>query len=69
MAYQKCPKCGGTGKRFNAIPLTGNPWADMSIVGHNGLISISEAKGMDNTCPVCKGKMIISETTGKPPKY
>lgn len=68
MAYQKCPKCGGSGKEFNNLPSMGIPMVDIGNMAYNSLVAIQEAKGMKNICPVCKGKMIISELTGKPPK-
>lgn len=72
MGFQTCPKCDGSGKRFNPLPETSglaimiNAAATMPIPykDKDGNIKFHTS---DNTCPVCKGKMIISTETGKPP--
>lgn len=51
MSYQKCPLCEGFGK----VP---NP---------SDYYQSSSAWSPTITCPVCKGEMIIDETTGFPP--
>lgn len=51
MSYQKCPLCEGYGK----VPKTSDYYQS------------SSAWSPIITCPVCKGELIIDETTGLPP--
>jgi hypothetical protein len=70
--YELCPKCNGTGERYkkleetSALAMVLNFSLTMSIPykDKDGNIKFHIP---DNVCPVCKGKMIISSTTGLPP--
>lgn len=69
MSYQKCPKCKGSGKKWNFKP-TGCIWLDLAVtlpsprmVGDKLVMDYPA----DEVCPVCKGAMIINEETGLPP--
>lgn len=69
MSYQKCPRCEGSGKKFNFIP-TGVWWFDLAVTMPVLRINGDKMEIDDPTkevCPVCKGKMIISTETGLPP--
>jgi ssDNA-binding Zn-finger/Zn-ribbon topoisomerase 1 len=71
-SFQVCPKCNGTGKRINPVPETS--W--LAVVANIGITmpyfykdenGELKVKPVENICPVCNGKMIISTETGKPP--
>lgn len=70
--FQICPKCDGTGKRFNPLPETSAVaimlnYAIMLPVPYKDKDGNLKLKGFKNVCEVCKGERVISTETGKPP--
>lgn len=71
--YQLCPKCDGSGLKFQPIPETSAlaVLLNFSVImpvpyrDKDGNIQIHKP---DNTYAVCNGKMVISTTNGLPPK-
>ncbi len=70
--FQLCPKCKGSGLRNEPI-VTGHYFLDAALsigaIGfpYKGTDGIIKWHKPDNTCPVCKGKLIINIETGHPP--
>jgi DnaJ-class molecular chaperone len=72
MGYQICPKCNGSGKKWNRVIETDCVSVALNI-SMESPIPYKDEDGKiklmypENTCQVCKGKIIISCETGLPP--
>lgn len=71
--FQLCPKCEGTGNKFQS--LAGRmPYGEVLDLLNTMPLPYKDKDGnlklyhKDNKCPVCNGKMIISVLTGLPPE-
>jgi len=64
--FQICPKCMGTGKRFIPLPET----SGIAIMLNYAVmlrVPYRDTDGNLRLSEICKGKMVISTETGKPP--
>ena len=70
--WELCPKCDGKGVVIPTNPffhpVTPERTAEEAMDAYNKEGFMFTTFKDPNTCPVCKGRMIINTITGKPPK-